>query len=102
MHNCIPSGVTPPQRKHPWLTKKLIQAMQRRDVIYKQGHVYTKYRCYRNKVVGLLRNAKMAYILQADLKIPVRHASYSTELENPPHSPLVDADYHAVPCAHEP
>ena len=47
-----------------WLTKKLIQAMRRRNAIYKQAKAtnnYTKYRRYRNKVVGLLRNAKMAY-----------------------------------------
>ena len=64
MHDCIPSGVIPPQRNRPWLTKKLIQAMRRRNAIYKQAKVtnnYTKYRHYRNKVVEPLRNAKIAY-----------------------------------------
>ena len=64
MHDCIPSGAIPPRRNHPWLTNKLIQAMRRRNAIYKLAKVinnYMKYRHYRNKVVGLLRNAKMAF-----------------------------------------
>ena len=64
MHECIPSGTIPPRRNRPWLTKKLIQAMRRRNAIYRQAKAtnnYMKYKRYRNKVVGLLRNAKMAY-----------------------------------------
>ena len=64
MHECIPSGTIPSRRNRPWLTKKLIQAIRRRNSIYKQAKAtnnFTKYRQYRNKVVGMLRNAKMAY-----------------------------------------
>ena len=63
MHECIPSGTIPSRRNRPWLTK-LIQAIRRRNSIYKQPKAtnnFTKYRQYRNKVVGMLRNAKMAY-----------------------------------------
>ena len=64
MHETIPSGTIPPRRNRPWLTKKLIQAIRKRNALHKRAKAtnnYTKYRHYRNKVVGLLKNAKMAY-----------------------------------------
>ena len=64
MQECIPSCVLPPRRNRPWLTKRLIQAIRRRNALYRHAKAtgdYTKYKRYRNKVVNYLRNAKMAY-----------------------------------------
>ena len=64
MQECIPSCVLPPRRNRPWLTKWLIQAIQRRNALYRHAKAtgdYTKYKRYRNKIVNYLRNAKMAY-----------------------------------------
>ena len=61
MHNSIPSGIIPLRRNRPWLTKKLIQAIQRQNALCKLAKAtnnYTKYTHYRNRVVGLLKNAE--------------------------------------------
>ena len=66
IQECIPSCVLPPRRNRPgpWLTKRLIQDIRRRNALYRHVKAtgdYTKFRRYRNKVVNYLRNAKMAY-----------------------------------------
>ena len=64
MQASIPTSTLPPRRNRPWLTKKLVQAIRRRNALYKKAKAtndFTKYRRYRNKIVNYLRNAKRAY-----------------------------------------
>ena len=64
MYECIPSSTVPPRRNRPWLTKSLIQAIRRRNALFKRAKIsgdYTAYKRYRNKVVNYLRNAKFAF-----------------------------------------
>lgn len=73
MEECIPRATLPPRRNRPWLTKKLIQAMRRRNCLYKRAKAtgnYSKYRSYRNKVVGYLRQAKKAFFQKLNPKNP--------------------------------
>ena len=61
MQSSIPTTTLPPRRNRPWLTKKLVQAIRRRNALYKKAKAsndFTKYRRYRNKVVNYLRSAK--------------------------------------------
>ena len=49
MEECIPKATLPPRRNRPWLTKKLIQAIRRRNFLYKRAKAtgnYSKYRSY--------------------------------------------------------
>ena len=64
MQSSIPITTLPPRRNRPWLTKKLMQAIRRRNALYKRAKAtndFTKYRQYRNKIVNYLRSAKQAY-----------------------------------------
>ena len=73
MEECIPKATLPPRRNRPWLTKKLIQAIRRRNFLYKRAKAtgnYSKYRSYRNKVVGYLRQVKKAYFQKLNPKSP--------------------------------
>lgn len=73
MDKCIPKATLPPRRNRPWLTKKLIQAISRRNAIHKHAKStkdYSKYRYYRNKVTKDLRCAKDAYFHNLDSKQP--------------------------------
>ena len=67
MDYCIPHSVLKPRKNLPWLTKEIIQAMRRRNSLFraanKSGSDVTlrKYKAERNKVVYLLRTTKAAY-----------------------------------------
>jgi hypothetical protein len=64
MQSSIPTTTLPPRRNRPWLTKKLVQAIRRRNALYKKAKAtndFTKYKRYGNKIVNYLRNAKQAY-----------------------------------------
>ena len=64
MQSSIPTTTLPPRRNRPWLTKKLVQAIRRRNALFKEAKAtndFTKYRQYRNKIVNYLRSAKQAY-----------------------------------------
>ena len=69
METCIPHRVLPPRRRRnlPWLSKGLVQAMRRRNALFKRAKrsgsslVYGKFCRARNKVVANLRNAKAVY-----------------------------------------
>ena len=52
MEECIPKATLPPKRNRPWLTKNLIQAIRRRNILHRRAKVtgnYSKYRSYRNR-----------------------------------------------------
>ena len=71
MEQCFPKATLLPRRNRPWLTKKLIQAIRRRNVLYKRAKTtgnYSKYRSYRNKAVSYLRQAKKAYFQKLNPK----------------------------------
>ena len=73
MEECIPKATLPPKRNRPWLTKKLIQAIKRRNALFKRAKTtgnYSKYQSYRNKVVGYLRQAKKTYFQKLNPKCP--------------------------------
>ena len=64
MQASIPASTLPPRRNRPWLSKKLIQAIRRRNALHKKAKAtndFTKYRRCRNKIVNYLRSAKQAY-----------------------------------------
>ena len=64
MEEWIPKATLPPKRNRPWLTKSLIQAIKRRNILHKRAKAtgnYSKYRSYRNKVVNYMRQAKKDY-----------------------------------------
>ena len=64
MRSSIPTTTLPPRRNRPWLTKKLVQAIRRRNALFKRAKAtndFTKYRQHRNKIVNYLRSAKQAY-----------------------------------------
>lgn len=47
MQSSIPTTALPPRRNRPWLTKKLVQAIRRRNVLYKRAKTtndFTRYR----------------------------------------------------------
>ena len=68
MEVCIPKKVlSSKNHSHPWLTKSIVQAMRRRNALFKRAmrsrtvSDYAKYRKARNKVVSSLRSAKEAF-----------------------------------------
>ena len=73
MEECIPKATLPRRRNRPWLTKRLIQAIRRRNLLHKRAKAtgnYSKYRSYRNKVVGWMRQAKKDYFKKLNPKSP--------------------------------
>ena len=68
MGGCIPPKILPPKRRNlPWLSKGIVQAMHRRNALFKRAKRsgndidYAKYSRVRNKVVRNLRSAKHTY-----------------------------------------
>ena len=73
MEECIPKATLPRRRNRPWLTKRLIQVIRRRNLLHKRVKAtgnYSKYRSYRNKVVGWMRQAKKDYFKKLNPKSP--------------------------------
>ena len=71
MDKCIPRATIPPRRNRPWLSKKLIQAIRRKNILYKRvtaTNDFSKYKSYRNRVTGELRNAKKAFFRKLNPK----------------------------------
>ena len=61
MEKCIPKAALPRRKNRPWLSKKILQAMRRRNMYYKRAKSckdYSKYKAYRNKVTAMLKEAK--------------------------------------------
>ena len=64
MNECIPRAILPNRVNRPWLTKDLLQAMRKRNSLYKQAKVtgrFDEYKRHRNMLVGRLRFAKKSY-----------------------------------------
>lgn len=72
MHECIPQSTLRTRRNLPWLTKPIIQAIRRRNALFrahkraKSTSAYQQYRAARNRVVAMLRLSKTKFF--RDLK----------------------------------
>ena len=69
MYECIPQTTsTAGTTYHPWLNKKLVNGMRRRNVLFKRAKQlrtsasWLKYKTQRNKLVSNLRRVKKAYM----------------------------------------
>ena len=64
METCIPQAVLKARKNLPWLTKSVIQAMWKRNLLFnatKRSNSpsdWERYKCIRNKVVAMLRQNK--------------------------------------------
>ena len=70
---CVPKAVLPKRQNLPWLTKPIIQAIRRRNLLFKQAKLsgdFTKYKACRNKIVQQLRLAKQQFFSHLDPKCP--------------------------------
>ena len=68
MEECIPKTTSLPRRNHLWLTKRLRQAIRRKNALYKRVKAtgnFSKYRVYRNKA---LRQAKKDFFFFPEAK----------------------------------
>ena len=73
MKECIPNTTLRSRRNLPWLNKQLIQAMKRRNKLFKQAKIsgdFSKYKVARNKTLQQLRSAKHAYLAQLNPRDP--------------------------------
>jgi len=67
MGGCIPQAVLRCRKNLPWITKPIIQAMRRRNALFRaskktnSNQVLIKYKRARNHVVTMLRESKLAY-----------------------------------------
>ena len=67
MNESIPKGTLPKRQNLPWLSKNLIQAMRKRNYLYRRAkrtgvpRDMGQYQTARNKAVTMLRNAKIAF-----------------------------------------
>ena len=65
MELCIPHGRLPRRKNLPWLSKRIIQLIKKRNCFFKKSKtssVYTqKYKHVHNKVVSLLRNSRKKF-----------------------------------------
>ena len=71
MEECIPKAKILPRRNRPWLTKRLRQAIRRKNALYKRAKMtgnFSKYHAYGNKVTASLTQAKMKYFQKLNPK----------------------------------
>ena len=67
METCIPQGLLKARKNLPWLSKPVMQAMRKRNVLFNAAKRsnspsdWEKYKCVRNKVVAMLRRNKRQY-----------------------------------------
>ena len=62
MHKCIPNASLPSRRNLPWLSKRIIQLMRKRNTLFRRSKVcpslIPKYKKVRNAVTNALRASK--------------------------------------------
>ena len=70
MESCIPRTVLPNRRNLPWLNKKIIQLIRRRNCYFRKAHFngkaedLEKFKQLRNRIVTELRRAKQTFFTQ--------------------------------------
>ena len=65
MNECIPKKKLPNRKNLPWLSKRLINLIKRRNLLYKKAKLtgnFSKYKAMQNKVTSELRSAKRSYL----------------------------------------
>ena len=73
MEDCIPKRTLPKRKNLPWLTKRLVRSIRKRNLLYKQGKLtgdLSKYKLLRNKVTSELRQAKRNFFKNLNPKKP--------------------------------
>ena len=73
MNKSIPNTILRSRRNLPWLNKQLIQAMRRRNKLFKQAKIsgdFSKYKVARNQTLQQLRTAKHSYLAQLNPRDP--------------------------------
>ena len=73
MEKCIPKATLPQRKNRPWLSKKLLQAMRRRNMYYKRAKAsrdFSKYKTQRNKVTTMLKEAKKEFFMKINPRNP--------------------------------
>lgn len=73
MVECIPKRTLPKRKNLPWLTKKLINSIKKRNRLYKQGKLsgnLSKYRLKRNKVTSELLLARRNFFQKLNPRRP--------------------------------
>ena len=71
MNECIPKKKLPNRKNLPWLSKKLINLIKWRNLLYKRAKLtgnFTKYKAMRNRVASELRFAKQSYFQRLNPK----------------------------------
>ena len=67
MKECILNAALRCRRNLPWLNKKLIQSMRRRNKLFEQAKIsgnFSKYKAVRNQTLQQLRSSKRLYLAQ--------------------------------------
>ena len=73
LEECIPKRSLPQRRNLPWLSKKLVTTMKRRNLLFRRAKKtgnFLKYKSLRNKLVSEFRKAKSAYFGRLNPKNP--------------------------------
>ena len=73
MKECIPNTALRSRRNLPWLNKKLIQSMQRRNKLFKQAKIsgdFLKYKAVCNQTLQQLCSSKRLYLAQLNPRDP--------------------------------
>ena len=73
MEECIPKRRLPNRKNLPWLNRKLVTSMKKRNLLYRRAKRtgdYIKYKIARNKLVNDMRKAKSTYFKKLNPKNP--------------------------------
>ena len=73
MEKCIPKKKLPKRKNLPWLNKRLVNSIKKRNLLFKQGKHsgnLSKYKLKRNKIALELRQAKQAYFRKLNPRKP--------------------------------
>ena len=73
MNKCIPKKTLPKRKNLPWLTKRLVNQIKKRNFLYKRGKLsgnLSKYKSMRNKGTRELRKAKQNFFLKINSRKP--------------------------------
>ena len=73
MEECIPKKRLPNRKNLPWLNRKLVTSMKKRNLLYRRAKRtgdFSKYRAARNKVTRDMRKAKSTFFKKLNPKNP--------------------------------
>ena len=73
MEKCIPRKTLPQRKNLPWLSKKIVQSMRKRNNLYRKARTsgnFSKYKKARNRTTALLRDSRRRYFEKLNPKKP--------------------------------